>query len=94
MHGWETVETARCARCAVYTPTCDVVLGPDGRPYCLSCGAPSTTAPRSPATAREPFDDEWVRPPRARAGQHIRLAVAVMLIVTFTFPLAACASQL
>ena len=94
MHGWETVETARCARCAIYTPTSDVVLGPDGRPYCLSCGAPRVTAARSPASARQPFDDEWVRPSNARTNPRVRLAVALMLVVTLAFPLAACVSQL
>ena len=90
MHGWDTVETARCTRCAIYTPTCHLVLAPDGRAYCLSCGAPETTS----AAVDDASADAWVRPPSAAADQRVRVVAAFMLLVTLAFPLAACVSHL
>lgn len=90
MHGWATLETERCASCAIYTPTSDLVFGPDGQRYCLPCGVP-------PASAAMPWtlaDDDWVRPTRDALGRSARIVAALMLLATIAFPLAACVSQL
>ena len=96
MHGWESVETVRCAGCAIYTPRGDVVLDRDGRPRCGPClpaaPAPEVEVPSSVA------DDEWVvarRPASlAWAPGPVRMAIAALLILTLAFPIAACVSQL
>lgn len=93
MHGWETLDTARCERCAIYTPTSDLVLGPDGRPYCLTCGAPPVATARRAGVSIS-VDDEWVRPPRTSADHRVRLVAGLMVLATLAFPLAACISQL
>lgn len=91
MHGWESVDTARCSGCGIYTPTSDLRLAKDGRPYCFACPEPAATRPTSVS-----LDDDWlevgVRHPALE--KRARVTAAVMLIVTLAFPLAACASQL
>lgn len=87
MHGWETLDTARCARCRIYTETSDLTLGGDGHPYCGSCGGPSAPDPRASA-------DEWTARARSPLEQRARVVVGAMLLMTLAFPLAACVSQL
>lgn len=93
MHGWKQVDTARCERCSVYTPTMDLVFSEDGRPYCTSCGVPPARVyvPRADVRAEVL---EWLPMPRMRLEHHARVAALVMLVVTLCFPLAACVSQL
>ena len=85
---WESVETARCERCRIYTPRGDLVFGPDGKAYC--CGVPES-AYRTSARV----EDSWVtvrhRTPIERTT---RLVIGAMLAMTIAFPLAACCSQL
>lgn len=101
MHGWKQVDTARCERCAVYTPTTDLVFSADGRPFCSVCGVPKTAAPPAPkARVYVPAADvgvsvDWAAPyPPMRLDHHARVAALVMVVVTLCFPLAACVSQL
>ena len=83
---WESVETARCNRCRIFTPRSDLVFGPDGNSYC--CGIPGEAyrvaedARRIAALRQTPLE------------RTTRLVVAAMLVLTFAFPLAACCSQL
>jgi hypothetical protein len=77
------VETARCERCAVYTPREDLVFSRTGRIFCTTCGVPA-----------DADVIEWARPARTRIEHHARVVAAVMLLITLCFPLAACASQL
>ncbi|MBX3209312.1 MAG: hypothetical protein KF764_30040 [Labilithrix sp.] len=93
MHGWATLDTARCARCRIYTATSDLTLGGDGQPYCSPCGGPPVVAPPA-SPARRASEDAWTEPARSRLERRARVAVAAMLVVTFAFPLAACVSQL
>ena len=81
MHGWHSVDTARCVTCAVYTPTADLRSGPDGKPYCVLCGIP-------------PSIDDWVVLPRPALTRTARIVACVMLLVPVVSMLAACASQL
>ncbi|MBX3258551.1 MAG: hypothetical protein KIS78_18830 [Labilithrix sp.] len=90
MHGWETLDTARCARCRVYTETGELTLGGDGRPYCSPCGGPPVPAARPPRTS----GDEWVAPAPSRLEHRARVVIGTMLLATIAFPLAACVSQL
>jgi hypothetical protein len=102
MHGWKDVETARCTRCAIYTPTTDLVRAADDRLYCTECGVPAATRP----VPHE--DEEWCIPPRPYAGadtlvfvlvhgvteKRARLVAGLMVLAAIAFPLAACVSQL
>lgn len=102
MHGWKQVDTARCERCSVYTPTTDLVFSSDGRPYCSTCGVPKTAAKPAPkARVYVPAADvnvssDWAASPyaRTRLDHHARVAALVMVVITLCFPLAACVSQL
>jgi hypothetical protein len=92
MHGWETVDTARCTRCAIYTPTSDLVLGPDQKPYCIACGPPVRTAP--PVSSLEEDWEVWASPARRTLERPARVVAALMVFGAIAFPLAACVSQL
>lgn len=85
--GWSSVDTAKCGRCAVYTPTNELVFSPDGRAFCTACGVP-----------RVVVAEEWVTPEfrpsfTKRLAHPARVAALVMLAVTLSFPLAACISS-
>jgi hypothetical protein len=93
MHGWESFDTGRCVRCAIYTETSDLLFGHDGRAYCVSCGAPPAPPPR-PRSAVYREHLAWSSPDRSPNDQRVRLVVGAMLVLTLAFPLAACVSQL
>lgn len=101
MHGWKQVDTARCERCSVYTPTTDLVFSTDGRPFCTGCGVPKTAPPPRPRVYAAPSHvgsdaglADWAPSPQLHLEHHARVAALVMLVVTLCFPLAACVSQL
>ena len=95
MHGWESVDTGRCVRCAIYTEKSDLLFGHDGRAYCLSCGVPPV--PRSTQQQPQPTTREdvvWVAALRSPIEQRARVVAGAMLLLTLAFPLTACVSQL
>jgi hypothetical protein len=77
------VDTARCERCAVYTPKEDLVFSRTGRIFCTTCGVPA-----------DADVIEWVPTARRHIEHHARVVAVVMIAITLCFPLAACASQL
>lgn len=84
---WKSVDTVRCDRCAVFTPTDDILYTTDGDSYCTTCGAP-------PVSIRPP-----VASPIAVSAARLRkspllVATAAVAAVIASFFMAACASQL
>lgn len=95
--GWTNVDTAKCGRCAVYTPTNELVFSSDGRPFCTTCGVQGREPLRDrvPHVAAKPVPEEWTAPEFRpsifkRVNHPARVAALVMLAVTLCFPLAAC----
>jgi hypothetical protein len=84
---WASVDTVRCERCAVFTPTDDILFSTSGTAYCTTCGAPPISI-RPPAPSPIAVSaDRLKRSPVALA------AAAVFAVVASCF-VAACASQL
>jgi hypothetical protein len=84
--GWKMVDTVRCSRCDVFTPTDDMLYASDGSTYCGACGPPPISI--APIFRVSRFDfKEMKRHPFFVA------CAAVALIVTSSF-VAAFASQL
>ena len=77
---WMSVDTVRCERCAVFTPTDEVLYTTSGDVYCTSCGAP-------PVPIRPPVASQLKKNP-------IFVAAAAVAAVVASCFMAACASQL
>ena len=87
---WKSVDTVRCIRCRVFTPTDDILYTTSGNAWCTHCGAP-------PVSIRPP-------PPSPIAVSAARLAhlkknpvfvaAAAVAAIVMSFFMAACASQL
>jgi hypothetical protein len=87
---WKTVDTVRCERCAVFTPTDDILYTTSGGVYCSTCGAPPVSI-RPPAPS--PIAVSAARLARLKTNPVVVVAAAVAAII-MTFFMAACASQL
>ena len=85
---WKSVDTLRCNRCAVFTPTDDILYTTNGETYCTTCGAP-------PVSIRPPVSPIAVALSKARIKKSpfFVAAAAVAAVVASSF-MAACASQL
>jgi hypothetical protein len=88
------IETARCARCAVYTPIEDLRRATSGLLYCDVCGVPPASA-RAPSWTPSWEDDlSWVRRSNGFVlDRPTRIVAGLMIVITLVFPLAACLSQ-
>jgi hypothetical protein len=83
---WKSVDTVRCIRCAVFTPTDDILYTTSGDAYCTTCGAP-------PVSIRPPVSPIAVSTAHLRKSP-VAIAAAAVLAVVMSFFVAACASQL
>lgn len=84
--GWKMVDTVRCSRCAVFTPTDDLLYTTSGDAYCSTCGAP-------PVSIRPAVSPIAVSAARLKRSPVALAAAAVFAVVASSF-IAACASQL
>lgn len=84
---WQTIDTVRCTRCAVFTPTDDLAFATDGSTYCVSCGPP-------PVIDLESLVSDPPRRPRNLARSPLAIAAAAVAFTIAGFFVAACASQL
>lgn len=85
--GWATVDTVRCKRCAVFTPTDDILYATSGDAYCSPCGAP-------PVSIRPPPPSPIAVSATRLKRNPIALATAAVFAVVASSFIAACASQL
>lgn len=85
--GWKSVDTVRCNRCAVFTPTDDIRYATTGDAYCTTCGVPPVSIRPYVATAG------GLRLSRLKNNPVAMTAVAIAAVVASCF-MAACASQL
>lgn len=65
---WQTIDTVRCARCRVFTPTDDLRRAADGTIYCVPCGAPPTVDLEGLATEQPAAPSGLARSPLAIAA--------------------------
>lgn len=84
---WMSVDTVRCERCAVFTPTDEILYTTSGATYCTTCGVPPVSI-RPPAAS--PIA---VSAARLKKSPVFVAAAAVAAVVASCF-MAACASQL
>jgi hypothetical protein len=85
---WTSIDTVRCVRCAVFTPTDDILYTTSGDAYCTTCGAP-------PVSMRRPVSPIAVSTARAHLKKNpVFVAAAAVAAVVASFFVAACASQL
>lgn len=84
---WKSVDTVRCSRCAVFTPTDDILYTTSGDAYCDRCGAPPVSI-RPPAPS--PFA---VQTGSLKKNPFVVATAAVLAVIASSF-IAACASQL
>jgi hypothetical protein len=84
---WKSVDTVRCERCAVFTPTDDILYTTSGTIYCTTCGAPPVSIRPPPPSPIAVSTARFKRSPVAIAFA----AVAAIVMSSF---IAACASQL
>ena len=84
---WKSVDTVRCNRCAVFTPTDDILYTTSGDVYCTTCGAPPVSI-RPPAAS--PIA---VSAARLKKNPVFVAGAAVAAVVASCF-MAACVSQL
>ena len=82
--GWKSVDTVRCNRCAVFTPTDDIRYATTGDAYCTTCGLPPVSI--RPYVVMTPLS-------RLKKNPVAMTAVAMAAVVASCF-MAACASQL
>jgi hypothetical protein len=87
---WKSVDTVRCNRCAVFTPTDDILYTTSGDTYCTTCGAPPVSI-RPPAPS--PIAVSAARLNHLKRSPVAVAAAVVFAVVTSSF-VAACASQL
>ncbi len=87
---WQTIDTVRCMRCAVFTETDDLRRAPDGTLFCVTCGPPA------PAKLDEDLEALAAEPRRAtkRSRSPVVIAAAAVAVTVAGFFAAACASQL
>ena len=84
---WKSVDTVRCNRCAVFTPTDDILYTTSGDTYCNTCGAP-------PVSIRPPAPSPIaVSAARLKRNPFAVATAAVFAVIASSF-IAACASQL
>ena len=84
---WKNVDTVRCARCAVFTPTEDILYTTSGATYCNTCGAP-------PVSIRPPAPSPIAVSAARLKRNPVFVAAAAVAAVVASFFMAACASQL
>jgi hypothetical protein len=84
---WKSVDTVRCERCAVFTPTDDILYTTSGTAYCSECGAP-------PVSIRPPAPSPIAVSTARLKRNPVAVATAVVAAVVASFFVAACASQL
>jgi hypothetical protein len=70
---WRSIETVRCERCAVFTPSDEVQFAVDGTTYCVTCGPPSVAMART-------WTPAVPRPVAAAAAICAALFVAIVLL--------------
>jgi hypothetical protein len=87
---WKSVDTVRCERCAVFTPTDDILYTTSGTIYCTTCGAPPVSVRPPPPS---PIAVSAARLAHLKKNPVVVAAAAVAAIV-MSFFVAACASQL
>ena len=87
---WKSVDTVRCDRCAVFTPTVDILYTTSGDVYCTTCGAPPVSI-RPPAPS--PIAVSAARLAHLKRNP-VFVATAAVAAVVASFFMAACASQL
>lgn len=85
--GWAMVNTTRCNRCAVFTPTDDILYTTSGDAYCTTCGAP-------PVSIRPPAPSPIAISAARFKRNPVFVAAAAVAAVVASFFMAACASQL
>jgi hypothetical protein len=74
--GWQAIDTVRCARCAVFTPTDDLRRAADGTVFCVTCGPP-------PTVDREDLATEPPARPLARSPLAIAAAICAGIFAVF-----------
>ena len=90
---WKSVDTVRCERCAVFTPTDDILYTTSGTTYCTTCGAPPVSFASIRPPAPSPIAISAARLAHLKKDPVFVAAAAVAAIVA-SFFMAACASQL
>lgn len=84
---WKSVDTVRCAPCAVFTPTDDILYTTSGEAYCTACGAP-------PVSIRPPAPSPIAVTTARLKRNPVLVAAAAVAAIVASFFVAACASQL
>jgi len=79
MQGWASIDTVRCDRCAIFTPTDDLRFATDGSTYCERCGPPVV----APAPAARPPTMALRRLRLPRSPLAIAAAICAAIFVAF-----------